>query len=144
TFGVGTLLTGTTSFAEDNVSIVDPYSELYDTSLLVEEVQVDLTEDITEKALLQDQFADERIEEVEIVLENGDEEKAENILEQLDETVQEVDELLEESVELEDGDQEIVEEVIAEKTKKRTEKLTALLEREDLPETAKAGIAKAL
>lgn len=50
---------------ETGETVVTPDSELYDTIRLIEEGEFDLTEDSKEKALLQDEFAEKRENELE-------------------------------------------------------------------------------
>jgi hypothetical protein len=138
-----TLLFAGQTFAEEDVEVVNPDSELYDTTREMEDAEYDLTEDTGEKILLQDQYAGERLDETEIALENGDQETSEELLEDYNEHVQERDKNIEEAKAAGEDITE-VETVVAENSKKRSENLSALLEREDLPEGAKAGITKAL
>jgi hypothetical protein len=138
-----TLLFAGQAFAEEDVEVVNPDSELYDTTREMEDAEYDLTEDTGEKILLQDQYAGERLDETEIALENGDQETSEELLEDYNEHVQERDKNIEEAKAAGEDITE-VETVVAENSKKRSENLSALLEREDLPEGAKAGITKAL
>jgi len=126
----------------DEITVVNPDSELYETTRLMEELELELTEDNADKLLLQDQFAEERLNESEVALENGDTDLAEEILEDYEEVVEEIETNLEEA-ENEDISEDVVEEV-KENLHNRTVVLSALLKRENFPEQAKAAIAKAL
>lgn len=142
-------------FAEEDVQGVDtevevtestvtaPDSELYETVRLIEEAEYELTEDITEKILLQDEYAEKRLAEAEEMIELGNDEQVEELLEDFENHMAEVDNQLVEAEETE-TDYTEVEQIVAEKTEKRFENLLSLLEREDLPEQAKKGIAKAI
>lgn len=140
---VGLLLMGGNVFAAEGQEILDPNSDLYDTSRLMEEVEYELTEENGEKALLQDEYADARLNEAEVVLDEGDEQKAEELMEEYNEHLQEIEQNIEAAIEA--GEDILqVEEIVAENSQKRSEKLSTLLERENLPEQAKVGIFKAL
>ncbi|OIJ22395.1 hypothetical protein BKP45_07095 [Anaerobacillus alkalidiazotrophicus] len=140
---VGLLLIGGNSYSAEEQEIIKPDSELYDTSRLIEEAEYELTEDNGEKALLQDEYADKRLSEAEMAFDEGDEQKAEELMEDYNEHMQEIEENIEAAKEAGD-DISKVEEIVAENSQKRFENLQALLEREDLPEAAKLGIKKAL
>lgn len=145
---LGTLLTvflffGVAVYAEEQQEIVSPESELYETTRLMEDTEYEYTEDNGEKALLQDEYADKRLLEAEELLENDNEEAAEAILEDYNEHVEEVEQNLDEARK-NGGEISDIEALVAEKFAKRSEKLTALLEREDLPQQAKEGISRAL
>ncbi|SDM18569.1 DUF5667 domain-containing protein [Sediminibacillus halophilus] len=142
TLGLLLLFAGNVYAAEDETA-VDPNSELYDTSRVIEEAEYELTEENSEKALLQDEYADDRLNEAEVSLDKGDEANAEELLEDYEEHVKQAEEDMEAAKE-NGEDISTVEETLVENSQKRSENLRALLEREDLPEEAKAGIAKAL
>jgi uncharacterized protein YoxC len=93
----------------------------------MEEAEYELTEENGEKALLQDEYADERLKEAEIVLEEGDEQKAEELMEDYNEHVQEIEQNIDAAKEAGE-DISKVEEIVAENIKKRSENLSALLE----------------
>ncbi|WP_156290368.1 DUF5667 domain-containing protein [Oceanobacillus salinisoli] len=141
-FGLVLLFAGNV-YADEDEAVVDPNSELYDTSRIIEEAEYDLTEENSEKVLLQDEYADDRLNEAELSLDEGNEEKAEELLEDYEEHVKQVEEDMEAAKEAGE-DISAVEETVVENSQKRSENLRALLEREDLPEEAKAGITKAL
>lgn len=122
---------------------VTPESDLYDTIRLIEEGEFDLTEDSKEKALLQDEFAEKRENELETAIETGNEEVIEKILEDQEQHLQAIENILEEAEAIGEDLAEL-EGVITEIVAKRSRNLLALLEREHLPEQAKAGIRKAL
>lgn len=140
---VGLLFIGGNSYAAEEQEIINPDSELYDTSRLIEEAEYELTEDNGEKALLQDEYADKRLSEAEMAFDEGDEQKAGELMEDYNEHMQEIEENIEAAKEAGD-DISKVEEIVAENSQKRFENLQALLEREDLPEAAKLGIKRAL
>jgi hypothetical protein len=140
---LGLLLFGGNVYAAEDQEIVDPNSDLYDTSRSIEEAEYELTEDSGEKALLQDEYAGERLEETEVVLEEGDEEKADELMADYNESLQEIDQNIDAAKEAGE-DVSDVEAIVTENSQKRSENLTALLDREDIPEEAKAGISKAL
>lgn len=145
---LGTLLAvflffGAAVYAEEQQEIVSPESELYETTRLMEDTEYEYTEDNGEKALLQDEYADKRILEAEDLLKNDNEEAAEAILEDYNEHVEEVEKNLDEARKS-GHDIADIEALVAEKFAKRSERLTALLEREDLPQQAKEGISRAL
>ena len=153
---VGGLTVGGATFAEQEVESevevgienettveVTPESDLYDTIRLIEEGEFDLTEDSKEKALLQDQFAEKRENELETAIETGNEEGIEKILEDQEKHLLAIESILEEAEAIGEDLAEL-EEVITEIVAKRSRNLLALLEREHLPEQAKAGIRKAL
>ncbi len=127
-------------------TVVTPESNLYEAIRLIEEAIYDLTEDTTEKALLQDEYADNRLEEAEEMIETGNEEAAEELINDFETNVIEVETVLGETETAGEDLSEVneVNEVIIENGAKRSQNLLALLEREDLPEQAKAGIRKAL
>ncbi|QOY36857.1 DUF5667 domain-containing protein [Anaerobacillus isosaccharinicus] len=153
---VGGLTIGGATFADQEVESeievvneneaaveVTTESDLYDTIRLIEEGEFDLTEDSKEKALLQDEFAEKRENELETAIETGNEEVVEKILEDQEQHLEAIESILEEAEAIGEDLTEL-EEVITEIIAKRSRNLLALLEREHLPEQAKAGIRKAL
>ena len=145
---LGTLLAvflffGADVYAEEQQEIVSPESELYETTRLMEDTEYEYTEDNGEKALLQDEYADKRLLEAEELLENDNEEAAEAILDDYNQHVEEVEQNLDEARK-NGGEISDIEALVAERFAKRSERLTALLEREDLPQQAKEGISRAL
>ncbi len=75
---------GSTAYANENEeeTSITPEDELYDTSLLIEETELAFTEDQIERALLLDEFADDRLSEIEVLVEAGNLEEAETLLEE--------------------------------------------------------------
>ena len=131
-------------FAEETEGVLTPESEVYETVLLIESAAYDLTEDPEDKVLLEEEFADNRLEEIEeVILQEGDPEVVDELLEDLDEHLSLIDENIE-KIRLQGADIEVIEAAVAAKFADRTAKMNALLAREDLPEQAKAGIAKAI
>ncbi|MCD8500735.1 MAG: DUF5667 domain-containing protein [Bacillaceae bacterium] len=124
-------------------AVITPDFEVYETIRMIEEVEYELTEDVTEKISLQDEYADKRLAEIEEMVEAGLEDEIEELLKDYEKHMEEVEKVLEEAKE-EETDLTDVEEVISEKNEKRFENLLLLLEREDLPEQAKAGISRAI
>lgn len=123
--------------------IITPEFELYETIRIIEEIEYELTEDVTEKILLQDEYADKRLAELEEMVEVGLDDKVEELLEDYEKHMEEVEKNLEEARE-EGTDLTDLEDVISDKKAKRFENLLLLLEREDLPEQAKTGVSKAI
>jgi Domain of unknown function (DUF5667) len=142
---LGSLFVASTAVSAEETSpeIVSADSELYETVRVMEDTEYSLTESPEEKIILQDDYAEKRLLEAIEQLENGDEESAEELLNEYDEQVQHIEESLENAV---DDNEDIsnLETIVEENAKYLKENLLALLEREDLPDTAKAGITKAL
>ncbi|RPF54123.1 hypothetical protein EDC24_1312 [Aquisalibacillus elongatus] len=137
------LLVGTLVAAAEDQSALSPDSEVYDFSRILEDAEYELTEEEAQKVLLQNQYADERITEAELVLEEGDSEKSQELLEDYEEHLNEISQVVAEMKENEKDSSE-VEEVVAEKSVERNSELQDLLEKEDLPEEAKEGISQAI
>jgi hypothetical protein len=132
-------------YAEESPQpVVSPDSELYETVRIMEEQEVELTEDSAEKIIIKVDQGEKRLAEAERMLEEGDEDAASQLVEEYTEHVGEVEEELEESDEIKEEDLATIQALIVEKWEKRSKNLMAMLEREDLPETAKAGMMKAL
>ncbi len=131
-------------FATDSPTVLTPDAEVYETVLLIEEAAYLVTEDPADKALLQDELAENRLEEAEaVILLGGDPEVVEGLLADMDESLELVDENLA-MARLNGEDIAVIEAAIAEKYAARTDRMNALLAREDLNEHAQAGIAKAI
>lgn len=142
------LLSGTV-FAEDsgieeNNEVVAPDSELYDTTRLIEENEYELTESNSEKALIQSDNADKRITEVENMLEEGNPEIIEELMEDYNKKLNTIEENLQIAAEKQEQGIADIEKLVMEKSAERNKNLTSLLGREDLPQQAKAGITRAL
>jgi len=136
------LFFGSAVYAEEQQEVVSPESELYKIVRLMEDIEYEYTEDYGEKALLQDEYADKRLLEVEELLTSDNEEASEAILKDYSKHIQEVQQNLNEARRR--GDVIGIESLVAQKFAKRTEHLTALLQREGLPLQAREGITKAL
>lgn len=144
TIGLGIVIAGGQASANENTEeVVNPSSEFYETTRLMEKAEYELTRDNGEKALLQDEYADERLKEYEVALEEGNDETAQKLMEDYKEHIQEIEYNIKNAKKAGE-DISKVEKIVAENSQKRTEQLTALLKREDLPEEAKAGITEAL
>ncbi|WP_335962787.1 hypothetical protein [Halalkalibacter kiskunsagensis] len=114
---------------------------------LFQAVAVELTDDEKEKLLLLVEFVSQSNEKLEVLLQKEKFEEAAHLLEKYNIEIEEVQDLLSsDKVAQEVDDEEIAElkEVFTEKTSMRGVNLQLLLEREDLPDSAKAGIEKAL
>ncbi|MDR5658853.1 DUF5667 domain-containing protein [Serpentinicella sp. ANB-PHB4] len=140
---VGVLLISGTVYADEQQEVLTPESELYETIRLIENNEYELTEAYEEKALLQDEYADRRLEEMEEVLKEEDQEAAERLIEDYNEHIEEINKNLELGRGL-GNDITNVESLVAQNSLKRSENLSTLLEREDIPEEAKEGISKAI
>lgn len=138
---VGCLLMGGVVYANE-YNNVNTESELYETARLIEETEYELTEAYDGRALIQDEFADKRLEELEEAINNGNEEIIERLIEDINEHIEEIEKNVEEAIE--NGSDTEVETIIAERSMQLGENLRLLLEREELPQQAKEGIAKAL
>ena len=131
-------------FAEETEGVLTPDSEVYETVLLIESAEYDLTEEPEDKVLLEEEFADNRLDEIEeVLLQEGDPEVVEELLEDLDGHIALIDENME-KIRLKGLSGADLEAAVAEKFADRTAKMNALLASEDLTEEAKAGIAKAI
>lgn len=137
------LFFGAVAYAEEQQEFVSPESELYETVRLMEDTEYEYTEDNGEKALMQAEYAGKRLLEVSVMLEGRNEKAVAAILKAYDQHIQEVQQNLDEA-RINNQDISGIEAVLAEKFAKRSEKLTALLQREDLPQQAKDGISTAL
>ncbi|MFO8069167.1 MAG: DUF5667 domain-containing protein, partial [Alkalibacterium sp.] len=142
--GTGLILGSSQALAAEMEDVVNPDSELYDTTRVMEEIEYDLTDDAGDQALLQDGYAVERVAESELALESGDVELAEDLLEEANESTDQAEADLNDAIETEDESVEEVEKTLAESLEARTMKLRTFLDREDLPEQAKIGISRAL
>jgi hypothetical protein len=130
-------------YANEEREIVSPESELYETVRIIEETAIELTKDTGEKTLLEDQYAEQRLLEAEEMFAVGNEDAGEKSLEDYSEHIEKIETNI---AEAKDSGKDVseVESIVYENMEKRSENLLALLEREDLPDQAKAGITKAL
>lgn len=142
---LGSLLIGGAAYSANEASeeVLTPDSELFSASVLMEDAEYDLTEELDDKVLLQNDFADKRLIALEKVKAAGNEHAYEILLDRFNKHVQEMESQLEEAKE-DRYDVSEIEAIVAEKSARRGENLALLLEREDLPDVAKEGIAKAL
>ncbi|WP_332628511.1 DUF5667 domain-containing protein [Halalkalibacter flavus] len=130
-------------YANEEREIVSPESELYETVRIIEETAIELTKDTSEKTLLEDQYAEQRLLEAEEMFAVGNEDAGEKSLEDYSEHIEKIEKNI--AVAKGNGkDVSEVESIVYENMEKRSENLLALLDRDDLPEQAKAGITKAL
>lgn len=139
---VGGITMGGVTFANENVKIT-PESELYETISLIVEGNVELTEDGEGKAAIQDEHTENLLDAVESVIETGNNQAIEQLFKDINETLKAIDNIVEEADKIGEDISEL-EKVITEIIATRSQNLLALLERENLPEQAKAGIRKAL
>lgn len=137
------LFFGAAVYAQDDQDIVSPESELYETVLLMEDTEYGYTGDNRGRALLQDRYAEKRLKEVNLMLEGRNEKAVAAIVKAYERHMLAVEKNLDEAKE-EGQDIVDIEALLTEKFEKRSEKMAALLERDDLPEQAKAGIAGAI
>ncbi|PKR78086.1 hypothetical protein CEY16_09215, partial [Halalkalibacillus sediminis] len=142
--GTGLFVGGGHVFADETEEVVRPDSELYDTTRIMEEVEYDLTEDTSDKAILQDQYATKRLKESQVAMESGDLETSEQLLEESNLSAEQADADLTEAKSSGDDNAEEVEKSLSASLEERTKELTKLLEREDLPEEARQGISNAI
>lgn len=141
------MFVGGHAFAEETETVISPDSELYDTTRMMEEIEYELTEDASDRAILQDQYATERLEESEVAIENGDVETAEELLEEANESAEQADEDLTEASTSEEEDAEEVEEIEKEfsnSIEKHALVLEKLLAHKQLSDKAKFGISNAI
>ncbi|KHF38704.1 DUF5667 domain-containing protein [Halalkalibacter okhensis] len=129
--------------ANQEKDIVSPESELYETVRVIEETTIELTKDPGEKTLLEDEYAKNRLLEAEEMLAVGNEEAAESSIDDYNEHMDAIEKNLAEAKER-GKDISEVEVIINENMEKRSENLRSLLDRDDIPEQAKAGITKAI
>lgn len=164
------LTIGQAAYAEET-TVISADSELYETVREMEEATYDLTEDVENKLELHEEYAEKRLLEAEEQLDQGDEASAEALINEyseyldqsaalLEEAAEEIDqesdhatdEPTDESTEAEEAEEteeerpdlEVLQARVRAQAEKSSANLTRLLAREDLPESAKAGIAKAL
>jgi hypothetical protein len=137
---IGGLTMGGATYA-DNLKSTD--TSLEETLRLMEESVVELTEDAKEKVFLQNENVEKRFVKVEEVVKYGEEEEIIEVIEDFNRNTEILENILVEA-ELDEEEFTELEEVITNISKKRTQNLLALLERENLPEQAKAGIRKAI
>ncbi|WP_096200660.1 DUF5667 domain-containing protein [Bacillus sp. FJAT-45350] len=137
------LVVGTASAEEQETTYVnDPNSPLYELIHAIEKVKYEYTEDWEEKIDILLENANKRmleIEENEVV----DPDLANRIIEHIQENIEEIEKKLDEAEENGEDITEIEEEVVLHHSN-RGNNLLVLLERENLPEQAKAGIRRAL
>ncbi|MCL7748001.1 DUF5667 domain-containing protein [Halalkalibacter alkaliphilus] len=140
---VSFLLVAGVVYANEEKEIVSPESELYETVRIIEETTIELTKDTGEKTLLEDQYAEQRLLEAEEMFAVGNEEAGEKSLEDYSEHIEKIERNI---TKAKDSGKDLseVESIVYENMEKRSENLVALLEQEDLPDQAKAGITKAL
>ncbi|WP_214829143.1 DUF5667 domain-containing protein [Exiguobacterium algae] len=141
------MFVGGHAFAEEAETVISPDSELYDTTRMMEEIEYELTEDASDRAILQDQYATERLEESEVAIENGDVETAEELLEEANESAEQADEDLTEASTSEEEDAEEVEEIEKEfsnSIEKHALVLEKLLAHKQLSDKTKFGISNAI
>jgi len=157
---VGSLLFGGVAYANEGYEVVSADTEIHETVESTEEAEVVLTEELDEEAVLEEEdvlteeldeevvLEDEDIakilEEIEEALENSTGETKEKLIEDLNKLIEDLNKNLEEIDEKESDDIIVIDSQDKEKSSRRGENLLRLLEREDLPATAKAGITKAL
>ncbi|MFB1051886.1 DUF5667 domain-containing protein [Paraliobacillus sp. JSM ZJ581] len=143
--GAGLLVAGGQVLADEAEEVISTKAELYDTTRLMEEVEYELTVDKIDKAILQDQYATERLKEAKAAIEDGDIESIDQLIKESQANTNQADaDLTEAKSTDDDNDPEEVEEIentLADRLEERIEELTALLEREDLPEQAKINIS---
>ncbi|MFZ3577001.1 DUF5667 domain-containing protein [Virgibacillus sp. DJP39] len=142
TLGLG-LVVGGQVYADEGDQVISPDSDFYDTTRLMEEAEYELTNDYSDRAMLQDQYAEERLGEVRLAIENGDQETAEELVKDFEGHVEEAELNLDEAVS-EGEDLSGVDEELQEEIKNSIQQLTALLERANFPEQARKGILRAL
>lgn len=142
--GFAILLINMEAMADENSeAAVDPNSEFYQTIRLLEEAEYELTEEHGDKALLQNEFAEKRVEETIVLTDLGLEDRTQELMEDYNNHINKMTTNIEQAKE--DGESvSEVETMVYDNGEKQAKKLVALLEREDLPAAAKAGIAKAL
>lgn len=131
---------GTTDATDSQV--VDPNSATYDTSRLIEDSVYDLTDDSAEKALLQSDYAEKRVEESELALHDGDTEQAQELINESNDSAEQATEDLNEAKTDDSKDVSDVVKQLQENTQTRVEHLTSLSAK--LPQQAQEGIAKAI
>jgi len=161
---VGSLLFGGVAYANEGYEVVSADTEIHETVESTEEAEVVLTEELDEEAVLEDEDVlteelDQEVvleddiakilEEIEDALENSTGETKEKLIEDLNKLIEDLNKNLEEIDENLDEEKEsddiiVIDSQDKEKSSRRGENLLRLLEREDLPATAKAGITKAL
>ncbi len=109
------------------------------------EAEAQLTNDLVERAIIQDSYTENRLEKIDIVIGTGtgDDQVFQQLVEDIDQNITAIENIVDEAVKIGDDIAEL-EEVISEIIMKRSQNLLALLERDQLPEQAKAGIRKAL
>ncbi|WNF36629.1 DUF5667 domain-containing protein [Bacillaceae bacterium IKA-2] len=127
----------------ENSEIVTPLSNLYEAIRQMQDATIYLTKGPAEKALLQIELAEKRVAEAKVMIGNGIQEVADQLLIDSEKSADEAELVLEEAEEMGE-DVSDVKEIITEMNAKRSQNLLALLDRENLPEQAKDGIRKAL
>ncbi len=116
---------GTTVYANEAEPVITPEDSFYDTSKLVEELEFELTEDRLEKLLLVDEYSEERLVEIEALLDAGDVEGAQSLLTEYEAYLVTIEE------ELEAIEEEETEESTEEETTDETEDSEESTETED-------------
>ncbi|GEM_PF-4015032 len=124
------------------VAASTPDSPVYEFERLVEEAQVELTESDGEKALLESEYAQRRIAELEVLAEQNTFRYAERIMGDLERHELNIEMWV--SKARASGEAEGVLKQVEEMSMERHKRLVGLLGDERLPEEAKAGIEKVL
>ncbi|WP_121615884.1 DUF5667 domain-containing protein [Virgibacillus halodenitrificans] len=139
------LILGGQAFAEESLKVVDPQSDLYDTTRYLEEATYDITTDFSDKVLLQEQYAEKRLREAELAIEQGDPAAAKKLIQEADIHGELMEENLAEVNKTDDIEEiDALEKEVLSYIAKRTEILKSLLVRDDIPEDAKKGIQRAI
>ncbi|RXJ01774.1 hypothetical protein DS745_09870 [Anaerobacillus alkaliphilus] len=137
---VGGLTMGGATFAD---SVDNKKTGVDELLFHIFEGNAQLTKNVVQRVIVQDRFTENRLDKIETVIETGEENAVGELVEDIDQNLAAIENIVDEAAKIGEDITEL-EEVIAQIIVKRSQNLLALLERDNLPEQAKAGIRKAL